>query len=245
MAHTGFDDSKFKPYDERPQQYNGVAVVQRSPALLPHPNPSQGGRLVASRGVTHVLLENSYEFFECDYRDCGWTAENPRSVLAHLTSHNPSKREPDYDENTLKKLVQIAHEERAVGFRGYCERTAERLNALGLTRTDGGPFAPENVSYLYSRHRDRYPARRRRGSTKVAVTPKEKTKTKTKTNDLQPHTLAERIQAGLDQVRAELDQVERQLHMLQAALDRNPPADAELARKAARYDELVQRLTGD
>lgn len=172
MAKLGFDDSKFVPYDRRPQTFSGVEVILRQPAQMPHPHPSQLGRLTPTRGVTHVLLKNEHEFYECDY-NCGFTNELATSVKAHLTSHNPNKHAPDYDSEVLRQIIRIAADERQRSVRGYAQRTAERLNASTIKTYSGNPWTSGAVSNLWSYYGEKYAPRRPgrpRGSGSVEAT---------------------------------------------------------------------------
>jgi hypothetical protein len=261
VAREGFDDTKFVPYEQRPQTFNGVPVLQRQQALLPHPHPSHGGKLVPTRGVTQVLLENGFEFHECDY-NCGKTSENGRSLLSHLTSHNTGRRDPDYPAEVLEKIVTVAREERTRGFRNYCERTAMRLNAAGLTMLSGQPFNAENISHLYNSHKDRFPERRRgpgrprkspvpdlpeqqrvaaaSPSPSPAPSPRA-TRTQAPARTMTASTpagLIAQIEHGLAEARRNLKQVEDYIFALVTDLNAQAPADPEVVEKARLYDEM-------
>ena len=174
----GHGVSKFKitdemiiPYEQRPQEFMGVAVIQRQPGLAPHPHPSQGGRLVETRGVTHVLLANDHEFYECAVRNCTKQSQSAGSIVAHLSAHNPANSEPNYDVATIRAVLRVAAEEREVGFKNYAVRAADRLNAmLNVERLDKKPWSPESVSRMWARHHEKYgPQRVRRQQVRRTV----------------------------------------------------------------------------
>lgn len=263
MAREGVDESKIIPYDQRPQSFNGVEVIQRQPGMLPHPHPSQNRRLVETQGVTHVLLANGFELHECEI--CLKTHESGRSIVAHLTAHNSAKSAPDYSEAVIRRVVQFATEERGRQFRGYGERAAERLNAAGLTRLDGKPFDGSTVSRMWSRYHEKYaPTSRRRAARNVdaSVTappaaasdrgakPRTKSRGSERTStsaalDPQIAALFARIDAGIGRVRHELNRVEADLttvyDQVSALADRRS-VDPEVAEKAAKYDQMQQLL---
>ena len=150
------------PFDKRPQEYMGVEVVAREPGMSPHPHPSQNGRLVETIGVTRVLLANGHEFFECGIRQgdgvCPKQSRSSKSIVSHLTFHNPNKNNPLYDLATLRVVLRVAAEERQRNFRGYGMRAAERLNEDYKTvrRLDGKPWVSSDVTRLWSQYHERY-----------------------------------------------------------------------------------------
>lgn len=156
---TRITSDRIKPYADRPQKLRGVTVLSRQPAWLPHPHPSQGRRLVETRGVTQVLLESGDELFECDI--CGHIAENARSVLSHLPTHNPGKSSPIYSEIVLRQICLYAAYERSVSHRGYAQRVVARLVEQGVSTIDGRPWTDARVLVVWGRyHREFGPTAR-------------------------------------------------------------------------------------
>lgn len=147
---------------------HGETILAREyNALVAHPHPSQNRRLVATRGVNRVLLfsstnDDGVERYECD--TCGYIAANGASVVSHMPTHNGYKKESDYDPKVLKRIIQIAAEERQVSRKGYPERTIARLKQEGINPLMSEQWNPTMVSRLYSRWHadDRYKPRVRR-----------------------------------------------------------------------------------
>jgi hypothetical protein len=134
-------------YEDRAQTFHGVRVIQRQRALMPHPHPSQNERLVPTTGVTHVLLENDHEFYECDI--CPHTATSARSVLSHLTTHNPAKNKPIYAESTIRHIMLLCAYERGISIRGYAQRVAARLQATKLQPVSNNEWNGGIISALW------------------------------------------------------------------------------------------------
>lgn len=153
---------------------DGVNIIAREfNALAPHPAPSQGGRLVPTRGVNKILIEapdetgNGIVLYECD--PCGKTFATAMSTRSHLVSHNSTNTAPDYDVKTMKTLVAIVTKYKTARVRGYCEKAAEELNTLGVTRRDGQPWHASGVSHAYNHWKDRPEVKRSRKTQAVPL----------------------------------------------------------------------------
>jgi hypothetical protein len=223
------------PYEKRPQEYMGIAVIQREPAYAKHPHPSQNGRMVPTIGVTQVLLANDHEFFECDLsvggKHCPRQSTNAQSMVAHLTSHNPNKKRPMYDEGVLRTVLRVAAEERARGIRGYAARASERLNATHVERIDGKPWNSGVISHLWTDHHEKYgPQRIRR--TQQVVQPGGQRRRSAPAN---PNGTANTDAAvSLAHVLRKIDELRAEV----VALSKLAP-DAETVRKAGLYDAIM------
>ena len=138
-------------------QFEGAereVIARQSDAVLPHPHPRYNGALVPFKTVNELLLDNDVRVYECAFPgvECKYVSANAASVVAHQTSHNPSRFTPDYDEETLRALIRTAKVEmRERGSRGYAERTAKILNDRGFKQLNGDPFSSTSVSRLYNR----------------------------------------------------------------------------------------------
>lgn len=135
-------------------QVNGVDIIEREPGLAPHPHPSHEGKLVPFEGLEHILLADGTETEMCNR--CGFTHDNPQSVVAHMASHG-NRPKSLYDDETLKALIRAVVRAKRAGIRGHCERAAAELNAAGLRTTRGEEFNGSLVSHLYQDHHKRFP----------------------------------------------------------------------------------------
>jgi hypothetical protein len=265
-------DEMIVPFDRRPQEFMGVEVVAREPGLAPHPHPSQDGRMVETIGVTRVLLANGHEFFECGVRvgagTCPRHSRSARSIVAHLVSHNPATRDPDYDAATLRVVMRVAAEERQRGFRSYAVRAAERLNTMkGITRLDKKPWVSADVSRLWAAYHDRYgpqrvhvrkqvtapsaarptsapPAQRtptaRNTPAPGASRPTAGTIQPTPTQHVDVEVRVTRVLGLLDAEIGKMVDMRNEVVALLAEVKRLPaPETPEIARKAKLYDDLM------
>lgn len=151
----------------------GYTIIAREyNALSPHPNPSQQGRLVPSTGLNKILVVHEkddppveLDLYECD--TCGKTDPSSRSVIAHMTSHNPERFNPDTDTRVIRRLLQIAQAERNVTLRDYAVRTATQLNEEGVKPANAETWSPAMVSRMWNRwaNDDRFRSARRKSRT--------------------------------------------------------------------------------
>lgn len=140
---------------------DGREVIERQRAHMPHPHPSQGGRLTEFSTVNELLLADGTVVYECDFTSgCTYVNSSARSVLAHQTSHNSAKSAPRYPAETLRLLVRAARVEiRDRGHRGYAERVAALLNARGVRMLNGREWDNDNVSHVFNLYKDRVQVR--------------------------------------------------------------------------------------
>lgn len=140
---------------------DGREIIERQRAHMPHPHPSQNGRLTEFSTVNELLLADDTVVYECDFTsDCTYVNSSARSVLAHQASHNSSRSTPRYPLETLRLLVREAKIEiRDRGHRGYAERVAALLNARGVKMLSGNEWDPNNVSYIFNAYKDRVQVR--------------------------------------------------------------------------------------
>lgn len=249
VARQPITDDMLIPYDKRPTHIDGVPVTLRTRALLPHPHPSQEGRLVETRGVTEVMLEGAETSIgECDI--CLITRPNPRSVLSHLTSHNPENGKPDYPGETIRHIIRLCVKERDAGtLRGSCERVAAILNSDDKIRPHRADvWSAEMISGLYNRYKDRYPVKTpRKSATRGNGAPRTPGITRrTPATEGSVDALIYRIEDGIAAARLELDKVEAELGKLRAdvaAVVADSQVDPNLAAKAAKYDEFMRNMS--
>lgn len=136
---------------------DGVAIIERQPALAPHPNPGQGGRLVETTGVEYVLLEDGRETNMCI--ECGYTNDNPRSVVAHMSGQHSLTRPPSlYPDDIMRTIIREVLRAKQTGARNFMEIAASALNDMGVqaVQTGDGRFTSSAVSRLYAAHHDRF-----------------------------------------------------------------------------------------
>lgn len=243
MTKFRVTEDKIIPYDQRPQQFMGVAVIARQQAQLPHPHPGQGGRLVPTRGVTQVLLDNGHTFGECDV--CGVTKESLKSVVAHLTSHNANKNTPVYDPEVLRRVMRVAAEERAVSHRGYGDRAAARLNQSDVKTTTGRPWTAAGVGGLWLRYHEQYgPTRVRRTRTVAPTSPA--APTMKGASKKHPLNVFQDLGTKLDELDVGVAETTRRLSELRdlAAALAAHVTDPAIVEKARKYDELVAAIKG-
>lgn len=137
---------------------DGRTIIAREVAQGPHPHPSQNGRMVPYTGISKLLLDDGTELFECD--ECGKTNPIMRSISGHRPTHNPVTHLPDYSEEVLKTVLREAAIQRRDGtHRGYAERTAARLNQLGIKPYQAEEWTPAIVSRLVVKYRDKISVR--------------------------------------------------------------------------------------
>lgn len=152
-----------------------VIIAREHGVLLPHPHPTQGGRLVPTRGVNNILVadsadaENGDELYECDM--CGKVDVNPLSIRGHMSSHNAATKKPDYDPAVLRTVIETVTKYREARVRGYAERTATELNDLGMMTSRGKAWTATAVSGVYNHWKDHPDFRRRRTVTRKPRTP--------------------------------------------------------------------------
>ena len=132
---------------------NDLEIISREPALIPHPAPSQGGRLVPTTGVEHVLLEDGTETNICS--ECGWSNNNGRAVVSHMASGHGTTAPSMYSDGVLRSLVREVQRARQQGYRNYAELAAQRLDEMGLHPAKGEAWTAQIVSNLYNAHKDR------------------------------------------------------------------------------------------
>jgi hypothetical protein len=142
---------------------DGRVIADRTPnAKVPHPNPSQNGRLVPTQGVNEILLEDGTVLTECD--DCGRAFENPRSAVAHRPSHNPDRLGPRYPEKTLRLIAREVAIAGGAAKRGVLASVAESLNERQIKMVKGGDWSAGTLGHVYHRYckqlRIRIPSRR-------------------------------------------------------------------------------------
>lgn len=240
------------PYDERPQEIDGVAVIERQRALTPHPHPSKKGQLVESRGITQVLLADGREIFECD--TCLRTKDKAQSIKSHLPTHNPAQHDPIYAVDTIRHVLRLCVAERRVSIRDYCVRVANRLNTEGkVTPVKSDTWTPDAVSRMYTRYHARYPVRVRATTRKSTV----KSPIQWNTDDggadkLSPRSrISELFNEAAEQVaiaRSAIRVVETTLGDIMRAVDRIPDAqkiDPVILQKAKKYDEFMRQFSVD
>lgn len=140
---------------------DGREVIERQRAVLPHPHPSQAGRLTEFSTINELLLADDSVVFECDFTsDCTYVNSHARSVLAHQTSHNSSKSESRYPLETLRLLIRESKIAiRDHGHRGYAERVAALLNARGVKMLSGKEWDSNNVSHVFNAYKDKIAVR--------------------------------------------------------------------------------------
>lgn len=242
------------PYEERPDKINGIEVTVRQPAFAPHPHPSQNGRMVETRGITHVLLRNGDELFECD--PCLKTFTSVLSTRGHLTSHNTGKGQSLYPEPVLRHIMRLVAQARADGVRGYLQWTADRLNEDGkISTVQGQPWTPGAIHHLYTRYKDVYKVNVRRtvdrkvrpATQRVATvaSPARVTRRNGKDPRIAIENLINRVQNGITELRDTAERVGHDLADIRAHLAELPPAetaDPELLRKADAYDKIAAQL---
>lgn len=250
------------------QTPDGRAIIAREHGVLtPHPHPTQGGRLVSTRGVNKILVadpgdaENGDELYECDM--CGKVDEDPLSIRGHLSAHNPSRKMPDYDPTVLRRVIETATKYREAKVRGYAERTASELNALGVKTFRGGPWTANTVSSIYNHWKDHPDFRRRRTVTRkprtsargTAATPAATATpvTERPQREVSPRrkvtvSVDARPQYLYDELRAAARQIEHLASVVDGIADvvaTLPIVDDvsdELRAKAAKYDQLLGML---
>lgn len=243
---------------------DGRTIIAREyNALTPHPHPSQGGRLVPTRGVNKLLVlsldrpdtEDGVELYECDA--CGKIDASALSVRGHVSSHNPAKNAPDYAEATIRTVIETVTKYREAKVRGYAEHTAAELNSLGVKTIKGASWTAGAVSNMYGRYKDDPRFRRRRtvarrsqtGDAEKRKTLREVSPKRTVTSPVSPQSpladitdadhpvvqkLAE-LAAGIGDMALRLAKVTQEL----AALPIGEDVSADLREKAAKYDQLL------
>lgn len=155
------------------QTPDGLYQIDEREYNVKSPHPRWPDRLVPTTGLNYILAHatddpsTTRSCYECD--ECGFYASNARSVIAHFTSHNEYKTEPDYPASTLREIIVTVNEMKAQPGRNFCERAAVALNESGqYHRRDGLPWTADAVSRLYNRwHTDPRFNRRRRTAKKV------------------------------------------------------------------------------
>jgi len=130
-----------------------LEIISREPALIPHPAPSQKGRLVPTTGVEHVLLEDGTETNICS--ECGWSNNNGRAVVAHMASGHGTAAPSQYSDGQLRCLMREVQRAKNQGVRNYAEVAAARLNEMGMRPAQGETMTAQIVSNLYNAHKDR------------------------------------------------------------------------------------------
>lgn len=238
---------------------DGRPIVDRTPnAKVPHPHPRHQGELVATQGVNEIMLEDGTVLTECD--ECGKPFENPRSAVAHMTAHNPSRYGPRYPDRTLRLIARSVAIAGGAGKRGVFQEVAALLNEQGVTMLKGGKWSPNTLSHVYNLYckeiRVRIPSRRDVGAAEEP------------TNGGQPAGLADRVAAltalpagseeDLAQVSILISSAARDLgeigaQLVQGAKDLGAVAvtlaklaaeqvDPEVAEKARKWDQFRQMM---
>lgn len=246
---------------------DGLTVIAREyNTLVPHPHPKMEGRLVATRGVNQILVleegpgadPNGGKLYECD--NCGKTAQTGQSIVSHMPSHNPAKFTSPYDHRVLRRIMDIAHEERAKTTKDYCVRTIARLDEEGIKPLKVEKWTDHALSSLYLRWKDdpRYRVRKPRTTTRRATTvPGSRTRGVDFTQvtvspapsvDIRvPRTALTGAAAAMQQLgesiadcAAEMSKI---INVLRRVAESLPNIDVtDLQRKAQRYDELASML---
>lgn len=227
-------------------------MIERQRAMMPHPHPAQGGRLVETRGVTQVLLADNREIFECD--TCLKIKDKARQVMGHLPTHNPKNHEPVYSVDTIRHVLRLCVAERRVSIRDYCVRVADRLNTEGkVMPVKSDTWTSYAVSRLYTRYHARYPVRVR--ATTIKST--EKSPTQRDADDrgadkLSPHSrISELFNEAAEQVAAACNAirfVETALNDIMREVDQIPAEkkiDPVILQKAKKYDEFMRQFSVD
>lgn len=134
--------------------FDGRAVITREPAYVtemfgkPVKNPKP------IKGINHLLLADETTVYECADND--YIHPDVHNVIRHRGKHTSTSRK--YSAETLAKVMEYWHAERAVSIRGVNERTAKRLNAEGIRTTSGVKWYASTVSALAQAHKAEYPA---------------------------------------------------------------------------------------
>lgn len=129
-----------------------LEVVAVEQGYSEHPNPSQNGKLVPFTGLSKLLLTDDTEVFGCNR--CGLTDPNPKSVVAHFTSHG--ERKPSfYTNEKLLTIVKIVQKHKRMRVKGYCEAAARELNAKKIFTHGGLPWTGSSLSNLFRAHAER------------------------------------------------------------------------------------------
>lgn len=224
-------------------EVDGVKVIATEPALGPHPRwPSQ---LVQRTGVLKVLLENGRECFVCDEGD--YAADTVTSVVNHRNgTHNRTAPFMMYPAETVRMVIRESERERLVRVRGYCERTAELLNAKQVPTAKGGPWTPQIVSNIVNMYRDRYrdavreskkrhPAARQK-ATVTTLQPRipQTTRRARLTSQVEDSTVFELVERLGDQ----LDDAQIMLERLAKKARELTVVDPETVAKAKKWDEM-------
>jgi hypothetical protein len=130
-----------------------LEIISREPALIAHPHPGQGGRLVPTAGVEHVLLEDGTETNICS--ECGYSNSNGRAVVAHMSGAHADRAPSYYSDEELRTLVREVQRAKQQGVRNYAEVAAQRLSQTTMRPAQGEAWTAQIVSNLYNTHKDR------------------------------------------------------------------------------------------
>lgn len=236
-------------------QFEGAereVIARQSDAVLPHPHPRYEGKLVPFKTVNELLLDDDTRVYECAFPgvECKYVSANAVSVVAHQTSHNPSRFSPDYDEDTLRALIRTAKVEmRDRGSRGYAERTAKILNDRGFKQLNGDPFSPASVSRLYGRWEPHFQVRVPSGPNgerlkKPARSPSESLRTRLTPAELK---IAEALTLTTEIKRVAVvnaEKIEKLLKEVFTNAGKAAEVDPELLDKARRWDAMQELMNG-
>lgn len=230
---------------------NGLAIIERQPALVPHPHPGQKGKLVPTAGVEHILLEDGTETEMCV--ECGYVNESGRAVVAHMSGKHSETRGPTmYPEETMRTIVREVLRAKKTGARNFNEIAADALNALGVKMAQGDTWTSASVSHLYNAHHARYPDVRAR-------TIKDRVSETKATPVVDEPPLDDLAEANVTQEADETAPLSgtekaihtrrvRRLHQLMTDLQRElvwfDREWAEMERKAKAYDKLKETMQG-
>lgn len=139
----------------------------------PHPNPSQNGKLVPFHNVNKLLVldptdadnPDGITLYECD--GCGKNYPTVKSVVSHMTAH--ADRGPEYPEDVIKTVLQLAVNMRATAGRAWGKLTADELNRRQVPTARGGRWSAGVVGHIFRAYLKTYPTRPTRRRTIVGL----------------------------------------------------------------------------
>lgn len=212
-------------------EIDGVAVVARASAQLPHVNPRMPlGATMSVADVNEVRLADGRTLFECD--PCGKRFSTARQTLGHLPSHSPNSHKPQYDERTIRTVLRTVEKFR--GQRGYCQLAANELNRIGIKPRRAEKWAANVVSQLYSRYRSEYHVRVKRDARPATVAGRGRGH---KAIDSRVTQLVRRIGALALQLVSLEEEFRRLADDVEVALAA-PKVDPEVLEKARKWDQM-------
>jgi hypothetical protein len=133
---------------------DGRVIITREPAYITVAFGKTIDNPKPANGINQLLLDDESVVFECAEGD--YINPDIERVIRHRPKHSPSAQK--YTPETVAKVMEYWHRERAVSVRGVNERTANRLNSDRVPTPTGVQWFASTVASLAQRHKDEHKA---------------------------------------------------------------------------------------